>query len=102
MKASALEADKITTSFTLENEISKLKIPIPLVELLKYNDYRENILKLLQPFSSIDLASDILKLHDEKPTIMLGPIVEERDDTTPPLYISQKSHNNILHILLLG
>ena len=34
-KVSAKETDKIAGSFCLENEINKIKIPIPLVELAK-------------------------------------------------------------------
>jgi hypothetical protein len=83
MKISAPEADKFSSPFSLEHEISKIKIPIPLTELVKTNSYRSQILKWLQPSSVIDPVSDVINLQDEKPTIVLGPIVEERDDSTP-------------------
>jgi hypothetical protein len=101
MKVSAPEADKFSSPFSLEHEISKIKIPIPLIELVKTNSYRSHILKWLQPYSVIDPVTDVINLQDEKPTIVLGPIVEERDDSTPPFYVSLNVHDKILHNCLL-
>jgi hypothetical protein len=47
MKISASEADKFSSPFNLEHEISKIKIPIPLTKLVKTNSYRSHILKWL-------------------------------------------------------
>jgi hypothetical protein len=41
MEAPQIENDKATGNFNLENEISKTKIPIPLVELAKNPDILE-------------------------------------------------------------
>jgi ribonuclease HI len=101
MKVSAPEADKFSSPFSLEHEISKIKIPIPLTELVKTNSYRSHILKWLQPSSVVDPVTDVINLQDEKPTIVLGPIVEERDDSTPPFYVSLNVHDKILHNCLL-
>jgi hypothetical protein len=35
------EMEKVSTSFNLENELNKIKIPIPLLELAKNNIYRK-------------------------------------------------------------
>ena len=78
-----------------------MKIPIPLTKLCKSNVYRNQILKFLQPSSVLDPLSDVINLHDEKPIIVLGPIVEEREDNTPPFYISMNIHNKVLHNCLL-
>jgi hypothetical protein len=43
----------------------------------------------------------VINLQDEKPTIVLGPIVEETDDSTPPFYVSLNVHEKILHNCLL-
>ena len=43
----------------------------------------------------------MINLQDEKPTIVLGPIIEERDDSTPPFYVSLNVHDKILHNCLL-
>jgi hypothetical protein len=39
------EVDKTTGNFNLENEINKIKIPVPLVELAKNPTYRNKLLK---------------------------------------------------------
>jgi hypothetical protein len=101
MKVSALEADKFSSPFILEHEISKIKIPIPLTKLVKTNSYRSYIFKWLQPSFVIDPVTDVINLQDEKPTIVLGPIVEERDDSTPPFYVSLNVHDKIIHNILL-
>jgi hypothetical protein len=46
-KASTREIDKIVGGFRLENEINKIKIPIPLVELAKNLVYRKQITKMI-------------------------------------------------------
>ena len=81
--------------------MSKLKIPVPLSELCRSSIYRKDIMKFLLPNSIPDPVSDIINLHDEKPTIVIGPIVEEREDNTPPFYISLNIHNKVLHNCLL-
>jgi hypothetical protein len=42
------EYEKRIPSFILGNEINKIKIPIPLVELMKTDPFRKSILKSLQ------------------------------------------------------
>jgi hypothetical protein len=43
------EAEKQSISFSLEHEINKIKIPIPLIELMKTDPFKKTILKSLQP-----------------------------------------------------
>jgi hypothetical protein len=40
-------------------------------------------------------------LQDEKLAVILGPLVEDRDDSYPPFYASLIVHNNILHNCLM-
>jgi len=101
LKVAASEPEKFTSSFSLETEISKLKIPIPLTELCRSSMYRNQIMKFLQQKSVPDPISDVINLHDEKPTIVLGPRAESREDNTPPFYISLNIHNKVLHNCLL-
>ena len=42
------ENEKTITSFSLQNEISKIKISIPFNELLKNNEYRKEITKMVK------------------------------------------------------
>jgi hypothetical protein len=45
MKVTTLEVGKFPSPFSLEHEISEIKITIPLTELVKTNSYRSQILK---------------------------------------------------------
>ena len=43
------QVEPTSTSFSLENEIAKIKIAVPLSELLKNADYKSRISKVLNP-----------------------------------------------------
>jgi hypothetical protein len=101
MILSTPKSDRLASPFSLENEISNIKILIPLNDLVKTISYRNHILKWLQPSSATDPSIDVINLQDEKPIIVLGPIVEEMDDYTPPFYVSFNVHDKILHNFLL-
>jgi ribonuclease HI len=93
-------SDKTSSSFNFEAEIQKIKIPIPLVELMKNESFKKDILKTLDP-KSISSSADILNIYDDKPTIVLGQMVEDRDESCPPFYISLNIHDKTLHNCLL-
>ena len=78
------EAPKPTPSFNFEHEIQKIRIPVPLSELVKNEYFKRSLSKLLQS-ESPQPPSNSINLQDEKPTIILGPMVEDRDDSSPPL-----------------
>lgn len=44
--------DKIHTSFNLESEIGRLKIPIPFAELLKNEQYRKQIFSMVKSYEN--------------------------------------------------
>ncbi len=90
---------KLSYTFNLESEIQKMKIPIPLTELMKNDTFKSSILKSLQPKTLI--VVDYVNLQDDKPTLTIGPLVEDRDDSCPPFYISLNVHEKILHNCLL-
>lgn len=95
-------SSKVPYSFNFESEIQNIKIPTPLVELMKNHSFKQNILKTLEPkYTSASTSTDFLNLQDDKPTIVLGPMIEDRDDNSPPFYISLNIHDKILHNCLL-
>jgi len=59
------EFDKTTGNFSLESEINKIKISIPLVELEKKLVYRKKTAKLIN-FSDNEIQVDIINLEDDK------------------------------------
>ena len=66
---------------------------------MKNDSFKSSILKSLQPRTLID--ADFLNLQDDKPTVTLGPMVEELDESCPLFYISLNIHDKILHNYLL-
>ena len=84
------------SSFSFENEIQKIKILVPFLELVKNEDFKRYLSKMLQPEPS-SYPTYSINLQDEKPTVILGPLVEDRDDSSPPFYTSLNIHNKVLH-----
>jgi ribonuclease HI len=92
-------SDKSSYSFNFKSKIQKVKIPMPLTELIKNDIFKSIIVKSLDPKTSSSV--DFLNLQDEKPSITIGPVIEDRDDSCPPFYISLNVHDKILHNCLL-
>ena len=66
---------------------------------MKNDSFKSSILKSLQPKTPMD--AEFFNLQDDKPIVILSPMVEELDESCPPFYISLKIHDNILHNCLL-
>ena len=58
---------------------------------MKNDSFKSSILKSLQPRTPIDV--DFVNLQDDKPTVILGPMIEELDESYPPFYISLNIHD---------
>ena len=63
---------KIQTSFNIENELEKLKIPIPLIELMRKNMYRPQVMKAL----NIVKNTKSVNLNDDQPELLFGSEIE--------------------------
>ena len=63
-------------SFNLENEISKLKVSVPLTELVKNSVYKSQVSKVLQ----IDPLSDMVNVEDDYPELIFGPATQESEE----------------------
>jgi hypothetical protein len=94
------EVPKPIPSFNFEHEIQKIRILVPLSELVKNEDFKRSLSKLLQS-ESPQPPSDSVNLQDENPTVVLGPMVEDRDDSSPPFYTSLNTHDKVLHNCLM-
>jgi hypothetical protein len=70
------------------------------MELMKNDTFKQTILKSLEP-KPMPTVADVVNLQDDKPTIVLSPMVEDREETSPPFYVSLNIHNKILHNCLL-
>ena len=58
-------SDKLSYAFNIESKIQKLKIPFPLIELMKNEAFKASILKSLQPRTPLD--ADFVNLQDVNP-----------------------------------
>ena len=65
------EVNKAIGGFNLEHELNKVKIPIPLTELIKNKAYRKAAFKTFKNAVNT-IPSDEINLQDEKPTITVG------------------------------
>jgi hypothetical protein len=65
--------DKISYSFNFESKIQKVKIPMPLTELMKNDILKSSIMKSLQPKTPI--VFDYVNLQCDKSTVTIGPMV---------------------------
>jgi hypothetical protein len=73
---------------------------VPLSELVKNEDFRRSLIKLLQS-EPPHPSTNSINLQDEKPAVVLGPMVEDRDDSSPPFYTSLNIHDKVLHNCLM-
>ncbi len=78
VRSNAHDSEKYVSSFNLGDKIQKLKIPVPLVELMKSDTFRKDIYKSLDP-KTVTFSSNTINLSDDNPTIVLGPMIEDRD-----------------------
>jgi hypothetical protein len=46
-------------------------------------------------------ATNSINMQDEKMTVSLGPLIEDRDDSSPPLYTSLNINDKVLHNCLM-
>jgi hypothetical protein len=90
----------VSRVFSFQNEINKIKIPIPLVELAKNPIYWKQITKVMGVLE-LERQSDILNMEDEKPNITFGPHFEGAKDTISPFYITLNVYDQLLHNSML-
>jgi ribonuclease HI len=73
---------------------------VPLTELIKHGEFKKRFSDLLKSEASCP-STDFINLQDEKPAVVLGPMVEDRDDSSPPFYTSLNIHDKVLHNCLM-
>jgi hypothetical protein len=94
------EIPKLASSFNFEHEIQKIRIHVPLTKLDKHEEFKKRFSEILQSEVSC-LSTDSINLQDEKLAVILGPMVEGRDDSSPPFYTSLNIHDKVLHNCLM-
>jgi ribonuclease HI len=103
VKSPVLEVKEILkppSPYSFEHEIQNIRIPVPLSELVKHEDFKRCLSKKFQP-EPASHSTDSVNLQDERPVVILGPLVEDRDDSSPPFYTSLNIHDKVLHNCLM-
>jgi hypothetical protein len=111
-KSELMSQSKEPTPFSLEGELAKVKIPIPLSKLLRKDAYRSQVIKLLTIEPDIGMKalivgsvnhSDTVNLTDDQPKLLFGPEVDGQTDNgvVAPFYINLNIHDLILHNAML-
>ena len=89
------EVNKSMQNFNLENELGKIKIPMPFTKLMKNPSYKNSVLKMIGS-ANTQLPSDIVNLHEESPKIFIGSALAEKTENeagaSPPFYITLTIH----------
>ena len=73
---------------------------MPLVELVKSEVFSKPILEALE-LETKQTSTDYVNLQDDKPAIVLSPMIEPADNNSPYFYVSLTIHDKILHNCLL-
>jgi len=91
---------KSPSPFSFQLEIKKLRIPMPLIELVENESFKRSILKALEP-KAIQASIDYVNLQNDKLAIILNPVIENCEDNSPSFYVSLTIHKKILRNYLL-
>jgi len=86
--------------FNLENELNKIKIQVPLIELARNLVYKKHISKVIN-FQDAKSQAEVINPQDENPTIMFGPHIENDKYLVAPFYITLIVHDHLLHNYML-
>lgn len=95
IKKDLVTIERPTPPFSLQNEISKIKIFFPFNEILRYCEYRGQLSKMIKS----EEAFDSLNLQDARPKIMFGPWAQTsvKSEDVPPFYIIVRIHDMFPH-----
>ena len=76
------EVEKHYAIFSLENEISKLKVSLPLTEIVKNDQYKVQVSKFLIFYQNYDMVN----VSDHHPKLIFGPAIDGdlKDNEVPP------------------
>ena len=93
VKEDLIRTNKGQLPFNLKTKIEKLKILVPLTELVKNESYISHITKTL----NIGEGEDVVNLNDDQSKLLFGPEVNgtHQQGGIPPFYISLNIHDKI-------
>ena len=91
-------------NFNFENELCKIKIPIPFTKLINNPCYKNLVLKMMGSAAS-QVPSDTVNLQEENPKFFIGSALAEKTENDaslyPPFYITLTIYDQMIHNFLL-
>jgi hypothetical protein len=72
----------------------------PFSELVKHEDFKWSLSNLLMLEPTVH-PTDSINLQDEKPAVILCPLIEDGDYSSPSIYTSLNIHDKVLHNCLM-
>ena len=89
------QTNKPQLPFNIKNEIAKLKISVPLIEMVKNQSYKSQITETL----NIGEGEDSVNLNDDQRELLFGPEANgiHQQGAIPPFYVTYNIHDTILH-----
>ena len=91
-------------TFNFENELCKIKIPVPFIELMKNPCYKNPFLKMIGA-SANQIPSDTVNLQEEHPRIFIGSSLADKTESdsnsSTSFYITLTIHDQMIHNCLL-
>jgi ribonuclease HI len=94
------EVVKPPSSFSFDHEIQKIRILVPLSDLINHEDFKWCLSKVWQPEPSSH-STDSVNIQDENTVVIQGPLVEDRGDSSPHFYTSLNIHDKVFHNFLM-
>ena len=71
------EVNKGLHNFNLENELEKIKIPMPFTELMKNPSYKNSVMRMISSANN-QLPPNTVNLQEENPKIFIGSALAEK------------------------
>jgi hypothetical protein len=83
-----------------EHEIQNIRIHVPLLELVNHEDFKKSLSNILLSNPSCH-STDSVNLQYENLAVIIGPLIEDKDDSSPPFYTYLNIHDKVLHNFLM-
>jgi len=69
---------------------------MPLIKPVKNESFKKSILKALEP-KTIQASTEYVNLQDYQLAIIINPMIENCEDSSPSFYVSMSIYDEILH-----
>jgi hypothetical protein len=77
-KSDLQDQNRTPATFSLESKLAKMKIHIPLSELMNKNAYRSQVIRALN--IELGVGKNTINIVDDQPELLFGPEVEGQTD----------------------